>query len=86
MESILKALSDRIDALEEKAKKINHDMNNVKTAYFNKAELSEARIELDKVKLDNALVVFKDAYGKIMIMEIKLEKIVSHLANNGIFI
>ncbi len=86
MEPILKALSDRIDALEEKAKKIDHDMNNLKTAYFNKAELSEARIELDKVKLDNALVVFKDVYGKIKIMEIKVEKIVSHLANNGIFI
>jgi len=86
MEPILKALSDRIDALEEKAKKIDHDMNNLKTAYFNKAELSEARIELDKVKLDNALVVFKDTYGKIKIMEIKVEKIVSHLANNGIFI
>ena len=86
MEPILKALSDRIDALEEKAKKVDHDMNNLKTAYFNKAELSEARIELDKVKLDNALVVFKDTYGKIKIMEIKVEKIVSHLANNGIFI
>jgi len=86
MEPILKALSDRIDALEEKAKKVDHDMNNLKTAYFNKAELSEARIELDKVKLDNALVVFKDVYGKIKIMEIKVEKIVSHLANNGIFI
>ena len=86
MEAILKALSNRIDALEEKAKKVDHDMNNIKTAYFNKAELTEAKIELDKIKLDNALVIFKDIYGKTKIVEIKVEKIVAHLANNGIFI